>query len=336
MDAKFQKPGMAERFQQLGYLLKNTVTVIGRDTDILGPWIRTVIYAVVMVSAFFGCVAAYAIGAGGTGTLLLLTAFALFFYKYFYYVRQDMAQAWLVAETLRGRDAVPGEGRERVKGLKSQARGLGWTALVFAWVRSQSDDNQKGGITGMLIKLVLTGLNEVWDLARHFLTPAVTVDEYSLSEGLGQLKTLRNSVPEVLVGVFGIDIAGGAAATLMTPVYLVLIAVAIGLGLLIGDSMSAFYVGEIGNLFGDNPPAWLAGQPLPFNGLPLLVALWLGKLMGSIFARAVDSVKIIYFTIFYMRITHADALAPELLTELDAYLRTEKKQPSESDGPSAP
>lgn len=333
MDTKFEKPGMGERFAQLGYLLKNTVTVVGRDTDIVGPWLRTAIYAAVMITAFFGCVAAYTMGFVGIGTLLLFIALAMFVYKYFYYTRQDMAQAWLVAETVRGRDAVPGDGRKRVADLKSQARGLGWAALAFAWVRSRADDNKGGGIGGMVIGLVLSGLSEVWDLAKHFLAPAVTVDEYSLRDGLGQLKTLRNAVPEALVGVFGIDIAGGAATTLMAPIYLILIIAAVGLGLLIGDGLPAFYAGQIRTLFGDNPPAWLAGHPLAFNWLPLLVALWLGKLFGAVFARVVDSVKTVYFTLFYMRIAHADDIAPDLRTELNAYLRIEDNGPDEAGEP---
>ena len=109
MDQTFEKPGLGERVQQLGYLLKHTVTIVGRDTDIVGPWLRTAIYATLMVTAFFGGIAAIALNAGGIGTLLLLAAFALFVYKHFYYTRQDMAQSWLVAETaLRlGRSAHP-------------------------------------------------------------------------------------------------------------------------------------------------------------------------------------------------------------------------------------
>lgn len=333
MSTKFRKPGMGERIQQLGYLLKNTVTIIGRDTDIIGPWLRTVIYAAVMITAFFGGVLAYTLGASGIGTLLLCAAFLLFFYKYFYYTRQDMAQSWLVAETVRGRDAVPGDGRKRVRGLKSQARGLGWAALVFAYIKSRADgDGEKRGIIGSIIRLVLAGLYEVWDLAKHFLAPAITVDEYSLRDGLGELKTLRNSVPETLVGVFGIDIAGGAARTLMAPIYIVLVLAALGLGVLIGNGVPAFYAGDITSLLGDKAPAWMDGHPLPLNLLPLLVVLWLGKLFGAILARVVDSVKIIYFTLFYMRITHPADIAPDLREELTAYLRIETEPAGQPTG----
>lgn len=323
MGQKFEKPGLGERFQQLGYLLKNTVTIIGRDTDIVGPWLRTSIYAAVMVTAFFAAIAAIAMGAGGIGTLLLLAAFALFFYKYVYYTRQDMVQSWLVAETVRGRDAVPGDGRKRVDGLKSQARSLGWASLGFAFISSRAGSGEGGGIQAMIIRLLLSALTEVWDLAKHFLTPAVTVDECGLRDGVDRMKSLRNSVPETLVGVFGIDIAGGAAGTLITPVYLVLIIIAVALGFAVGDASPAFYAGDVRAMLGNDAPAWLGDSALSFSWLPLLIALWLGKVLGAIFARVVDSAKTIYFTLFYMRISHADEIAPDLREQLDGYLRIE-------------
>lgn len=321
MSQKFHKPGLAERFQQLGYLLKNTVTIIGRDTDIIGPWLRTAIYATVMVTAFFGCIAAYALGAGGVGTVLLLVALVMFVYKYFYYVRQDMVLSWMVTQTIRGEDAVPGDGHERVRGLKSQARGLGWVALVFAFMKSRANTNKEGGFGAVIISIVLAGLSEVWDLARHFLAPVITVDKQSLRGSLEQLKKLRDAVPETLVGVFGIDIAGGVVATLMVPLYLLLLIAALWLGLLVGHDISAFYAGDLRGLLGNNAPTWLGSGDLAFNWLPMLIALWLGKLFGAVLARVVGSVKIIYFTLFYMRIAHAEEIVPDLREELDAYLR---------------
>lgn len=330
MDQNFEKPGLGERFQQLGHLLKHTVTIIGRDTDIIGPWLRMAIYATVMVTAFFGAVAAIALGVGGIGTLLLLTAFALFFYKYFYYTRQGMAQSWLVAETIRGRDAVPGDGRKRARGLKSQARSLSWASLGFAFVSSRAGSGEGGGLQTMVIRVLLSALTEVWDLAKHFLTPAVTVDECGLRDGVERMKSLRNSVPETLVGVFGIDIAGGAAGMLIAPVYLVLIIVAVALGFAVGDASPAFYAGDVRAMLGNDAPAWLGNSALPFSWLPLLIALWVGKVFGAIFARVVDSAKTIYFTLFYMRIAHADEITPDLREQLDGYLRI-KSNPAEDD-----
>lgn len=336
MAQEFKKPGLGERFQQLGYLLKNTVTIVGRDADIVGPWVRMAIYATVMVTAFFSAIAAIALGAGGIGTLLLLFAFILFVYKYFYYTRQGMAQSWLVAETVRGRDAVPGDGHKRVRGLKSQARSLGWVSLGFAFVSSRASSDEGGGLKNMIIRLLLSALTEVWDLAKHFLIPAVVVDECSLRDGATRMKSLKDSVPETLVGVFGIDIAGGAAVMLMAPVYLLLIVVAVALGFAVGDASPAFYAGDLRVMLGDSTPAWLGQGALLFSWLPLLIALWLGKICGAIFARLVESVKVIYFTLFYLRISHADDITPDLREELDGYLRIESNSAEDGKSPQSP
>lgn len=323
MTQEFTKPGAGERVKQLGFLLKNTVTIIGRDTGIVGPWRRAAVYAAVMVTLFFAAIFAIAVDRGGLGTLLLVVALLMFVYKYFFYVRQDMAQSWLVAESVRGRKASLADARKRVGGLRGRVWVLGWCALLFAYIGSKAAQESKG-IKGLIVKVTLWALTEVWDLARHFLTPAVTVDDCSLKEGVGKMKDLRHAVPETLVGVFGIDIAGGAAGTLITPVYTVLIVLAIGAGLLVGDSFAAFHFGDLGEMFSDSPPAWLDGRH--FSWLPLLVALWLCKLLGAVLQRVVESLKNIYFTLFYMRLAHAEEIAPELQGELEGFLKMERPE----------
>src|SRR5690625_7636003 len=114
MTQEFTRPGAGERVKQLGYLLKNTVTIVGRDTGIVGPWRRAAVYAAVMVTMFFAAIFAIAVDRGGMGTLLLLAARLMCVYKNFFYVRQDMAQSWLVAESTRGRTATPADSRNRV------------------------------------------------------------------------------------------------------------------------------------------------------------------------------------------------------------------------------
>src|SRR5690625_4349127 len=288
MTQEFTRPGAGERVKQLGYLLKNTVTIVGRYTGIVGPWRRAAVYAAVMVTMFFAAIFAIAVDRGGLGTLLLLAALLMFVYKYFFYVRQDMAQSWLVAESVRGRKASLADARKRVGGLRGRVWVLGWCSLLFAYIGSKAAQESKG-IRGLIVKVTLWALTEVWDLARHFLTPAVTVDDCSLKEGVGKMKDLRHAVPETLVGVFGIDIAGGAAGTLITPVYTVLIVLAIGAGLLVGDSIAAFHFGGLGDVFSDSPPAWLDGRH--FSWLPLLLALWLCKLLGAVLQRVVEDRK---------------------------------------------
>ena len=72
-----------------------------------------------------------------------------------------------------------------------------------------------------------------------------------------------------------------------------------------------------------------------FLWLPLLIAIWLGKLGSVVLDRLTNSVKVIYFSIFYMRITHAEDIIPEIRGELDSYLRMEAEDPEPVANPSS-
>src|SRR5699024_5717755 len=161
-------------------------------------------------------------------------------YKYSYYTRQGMMQSWLVAQTVLGHETSSGDGQKRLKTLKPQARVLGLVALAFGFVQSRAKESD-----GFMIKVLLSDLTASCDLAKHFLSPAVTVDGYGLKEGAQQLKILRNAVPETLVGVFGIDIAGGALRTLLGPMTIIIIAIGVALGFWVGDAVPAFNLGDL-------------------------------------------------------------------------------------------
>ncbi len=133
-------------------------------------------------------------------------------------------------------------------------------------------------------------------------------------------------MPETLVGVFGIDIMGRAVGTIMAPIYALLVLAGVGIGLLFGAELPAsLSAGQLGDLFPGDYPAWVpVGPDTVFNWLPLFICLWIGKMAGSIFERLVTSVKVIYFTLFYARLMHADALAPDIREELESYLKLDE------------
>jgi hypothetical protein len=133
---------------------------------------------------------------------------------------------------------------------------------------------------------------------------------------------LRDNVPETLAGVFGIDIAARAVGAIMGPVYLLLVVGSGALGLWIGNDLPAFHVGEMAGLLGQ-AGIDVDAESLYFAWLPTLIALWIGKLGSVVLERTTTTVKVIYFTIFYMRITHADSIIDEIRGELDRYLRME-------------
>lgn len=331
MQQTLRKPGFGERLKQLAYLLKHTFTIIGRDPGIVRPWVRMTIYGLVLTCVFFSAITAFIVGANGIGTLLLLVSIVLFFYRYFFDTRQELRQSWLVSEALKGEKRSADQAAARVKALAWTARKIALIDMLVAWVMSLSG---KSGKAGALVRLLMRGLEEVWDLVNHYLLPSAAVDGYGIRDSVSRMGTLKDNVPETLAGVFGIDIAARAVGSIMVPIYMVLFVAALALGLWLGDAVPAFYAGDARELF-NNVEAGFLPEEMHFSWLPLLVALWLAKLGGVVLDRLTNSVKVIYFSIFYMRITHAEDIVPEIRGELDSYLRMEAEEPEPVADPSS-
>lgn len=316
---RFRKPGLSERFAQLGYLLKHTATIAGRDRDILTPVLRTVVFSVILVTLFFAMIAAYVVEANGAGTLFLLAWLGVGFYHFFYFNRQELALSWLVFETAAGRNRSFAEATEHAGRLGGQIRMLALLDMVAAWIAWRRGNSNN---TGLLTNLVLGAMTEGWDLVNHFLLPAFAVDGVGFRDGMSKLRATRENVPETLVGVFGIDVIGRVVATIVAPLYILLIIVGLIVGVWASATMpAAFEAGCLGDVL---PPEAFDYLPVSadsmFNWLPLFVCIFLGKLVSSSFKRVVTGVKVIYFTLFYARILHSGELAPDIRDELESYL----------------
>ncbi len=306
----------SDRLSRIGYLLKHTFTVVGRDTDTVTPWGWMVGYAVVMVTAFFTGIFASFVGArlvatGGFGLAVLM-----FLYKYFFYNYREMAQSWLVYETICGRDRSYADAKQAAKERKSGVRKLAGLDILMAYLMSKRSGDSKSW-TDWLVNLFLTGLEEVWDLVNHYMLPAIAIDRLTLTDGVKKMKELRNQVPETLTGVFGIDFIGRIIGQVTGGMYFVLILLAGGIMYFGGEALPEAFAFT----FQENP---LGRSPLVLNMLPLLIGLYVAKIFGVAFERTVTSVKVIYFTIFYTQITHRDRIADELQPELVSFLRMEE------------
>ncbi|MFW6094207.1 MAG: hypothetical protein ACODAC_09560 [Pseudomonadota bacterium] len=318
MTTRFRRPSLTERFTQLGYLLKNTATIVGRDADILQPLVRMGIYAASLVCVFFAVVWLYATGANGTATMLLGVCTVAFVYKFFYYNRQELAMSWLVYETAGGRDRNLDDAHAQVRELGSQIRTLALLDMAAAWIARRSRNDKQGFIDG----LVLSALTEGWDLVNHFMLPVFAIERTGFKDGMERLRVVRENVPETLAGVFGIDILGRVVGGVMAPVYVILAVLGTAGGLFLsGWFPAAFNAGEIGALLpADALAALNLSGDTTFNWFPLATAIFLGKLFSAVFERVVTALKVIYFTLFYTRTVRPDALADDLRDELERYL----------------
>lgn len=162
--------------------------------------------------------------------------------------------------------------------------------IVAKMTRQRSD---KQGITGIITGLLLGALSEVWDLLNHYMIPAVVVEGKPLKESLPEIKAIRDNMPATLAGVFGMDFASDALRGLLFLPYLLILAIGAGLGYLLDPVFPS--------------PSWTISNHA-VCWLPMLMALYLNCAIGGVLRACVESVKTIYFTIFYTTIMHEDQI----------------------------
>ncbi|WP_417249517.1 hypothetical protein [Celeribacter sp.] len=311
---EFSKPDKKARLAQLGYLVRHTFTVVGRNRALLAPLIAMWVYATAMVVVFFVGLFLMVNGSGGGGWFLF-GGVLMFFYKYFFYNRAELTLSRLTYDTAIGGTPSHSDARRELAGLGSQVRSLAMLDMAATWVASRK--NKEGG----LMSLLLGGIGEVWDLVNHFMLPAVAIDKLGLREGAGRLKRLKEHVPETLVGVFGVDIMGGVIGTLMAPLYVFGMLAAIVCGLYFGAGLpEAFSAGALRDLSPDIPEIGFIGPDTIFNWLPVFLFVFLGFILQAVLARIVTAIKVVYFTLFYSRLMHPEALDPKMQADLEGYL----------------
>ncbi|WP_138430911.1 hypothetical protein [Fodinibius saliphilus] len=313
MDLDFKKASQSfdslpyqERLKSVLELVKSTLSIVGKDADIIKPWVRMAIYHTFMVSFFFGGLLFWQFSQYGYGILSFFLGFILFLYKHFYNNKQEMRMSWIVYETLIGNDPSFKESVAVDKKLKSQRRKIAWIDIAMAFVNKGKFAG--GGIVKMLMRLFVSGMEEVWDLANHYMIPSVAVDKMDLSLAFKEMKKLKDRIPESLVGVFGIDFLGKIVRQVTIPTY-------------IGLFLISAALGYFGTDFLPTSSIDVNGQPVMFSWLPIILALWLGKLFNNIFERTVTAVKVTYFTVFYTKITHPDRIREDMREELTDYLK---------------
>lgn len=289
---------------------------MGRDADIGRPWVAMLVYAVVMVTAFFAGIISFFVGAGTIGAGCIGLAVLMFAYKYFFYNYKEVAQSWLVYETICGRDRSYGDAKQAARERKWGVRKLAGLDMLMAYLMSQRGGENKGW-GAKLVSWFLAALNEVWDLVNHYMLPAIAIDELSLTEGGKKMKDLRNQVPETLTGVFGIDFIGRIVGQVTGFLYVVLVLLSGGAMYFGAEALPEAFTFT----FEENP---IGEGLLVLNVLPLIVGVYVAKVFGVAFERTITSVKVIYFTIFYTQITHRDRIAEELQPQLVSYLRMEE------------
>ncbi len=309
MHGRFIKKPFKDRLKDTGFLIKNSFTIIGKDKDIKTPTIHMIVLSILITTFIF--ISLYTFFSKQfvfVGILLLLfTLFILVPFKFFYDIRQKADQSWIVYNALAGKDISYSDAHEYTKSQKRNLRLIAFVDILVKYAGTRR--GRKKGIMGFLINLFLTALVEVWDLLSHYMLPAVVIEQRPLKEIVPELKALKNNVPATLVGVFGIDFVGNVVGSLLFPIYLLFLAISVGIGYLV-------------SLVTESTVITLAN--FSFSWVPVLIMMYIVFVISGIFKKIVESVKVIYFTIFYTSITRPMVIIPSIRNEVTHYLLMQK------------
>ncbi|MBT7902728.1 hypothetical protein HN587_02620 [Candidatus Woesearchaeota archaeon] len=294
-----------QRLKDMGYLLKHSFTVIGKDKDIKTPIINMCVFSGIIISLIFLSLLSFFTGTfvfGGV-IILLFTVFFLGIYVYFYNVRQKANLSWIVFNTITGVDISYLDAHNHTKTEKGKLRLIALIDWLMSLTRNRG--GEKKGILSLLVIIFFAALREVWDLLSHYMIPAVVIEKKPLNELIVEIKSLKDNIPATLMGVFGIDFAGSIVGSFLFPIYLIIILIGVGIGYLISLATTITVITISG---------------FSFSWVPVLITAYLVFLVGACVAKFVDSIKMIYFTIFYTSLRYPNKIVPEMKQELTNYL----------------
>lgn len=314
----FKKKSFKDKLKNTGFLIKNSFTIIGKDKDIKVPTIRMIILSTIITFFIYSAILTFVLGKFvGIGILLAVVAlFILIPFSFFYNVRQKANQSWIVYNTICGKNISYTDAHNHTKSEKGKLRIIAFIDILMKYANSQKGN--KKGVIGFLIAVFLSFLSEIWDLLSHYMLPAIVIEQKSLKEIVPQIKALRNNVPATLVGVFGIDFVGTVIGSLFGLIVLIAILISIGLGYIIAI-FTNITVLDLGFF--------------SFSWVPTFAILFLVSIIGGAYAKIVESIKVIYFTVFYTSIMRPMNISEGMKEELTNYLLMDEsdfsaKQPS--------
>lgn len=288
------------KFQDTFFLLKNTYSLLGLNPAVFQPLIRIILVSLIMTTIFWGSILFFFLGTkmAPIGSLGILTVIIMYFWSFFYFTELKLRLSWLACTTACGTKPAFEQAQRMVDSVGGQIRLIAFIDMFFKYLGSLRNSEQQGvwgAIKKLLIDLIVEGAIEIWDLVNHYLIPAIAVDRLTLKAAVVQIKDLRNHVPSVLMGVFGIDFVGDVIIWLVTPLYAILIALAVGLIYLLHPSNQV-------------------------SAMIVIMVLYIGTILHQILGALVETIKVIYFTLFYTLLRHPEQMDSGMKQKTNSFL----------------
>ena len=303
-------PRLGSKGKDVQGLLKNSVTLLGKDIDVFKPSIyMTFIKSIRIVTIFFAFYCFFISDETGKGMLTVLALFIMAPIISYFNMKYKAITCWMIYDVLRGIDTDVSKG-------KNELKGLGFTLFLYSIIdhiiksaTNNSQQEKSGGIVNLIKGIILSVFQEVWDLIKNFSLPSIVIDKVSLTEIPNKLKLIKKNIPGALVGILGIDIVGSVFVSLFSFIQLPSFLIGVGAGYY----AKAFL-----------PEAWLITLPLktPFviNLLPLFITLTCTSIFVSFLNSLVHLVKTTYFTTFYVSISRPNEIDESLRDGVTNYL----------------
>lgn len=314
MIQQFKKKSFRNRLSDTGFLIRNSFTIVGKDKDIKTPSIRMIVLSLIITMITYSSFLFFFLLNIKLGALLFLTTLILRVYRYFFNVREKAKQSWIVYNTACGKDISYNDAHVHTKVQRGRFRIIALVDFLMKRLKN-TVKRQKKGFLNFIIQIAVGFLMEVWDLLSHYMLPAIVIEQKSMKELVPEMKSLKKNIPATLVGVFGIDFVGNVVNNIFN--WLKFFGVI--LGLFIGHFIAqrtdfcVIHVFEFTNVDGDS----FDGS---FCWIPIYVLFFTISILKAIFKNIVDSIKVIYFTIFYTAIRLPDSISPEMKEELNSFL----------------
>jgi hypothetical protein len=118
----------------------------------------------------------------------------------------DGALSFMVLETVQGKKAEFGRGLGRAFKQAGSLVVYAIVGLIIMIFVSSLRDNRNDSFIAAIIKNIFAGMiEEAWDIAGHFMLPAIVLKQHSFTQAAKELTTLTKHIPQALVGGFAFD-----------------------------------------------------------------------------------------------------------------------------------
>ena len=183
-------------------IVRETFSLVGKDKSlyippllnlILGFCIFTFAGIIIITGYLTNQIGLVIIGVFTVGIGFILSSFL------------DAALSWMVLEVVQGKDTTLMQGLGRAFKKSGSVIAYGIVSFIIMLFVSQLRSKDSGMIVNIVKSFFANVVEEAWDIAGHFLLPAIILQDHKLSDAIKELPKLTSHIPQALVGGFAFD-----------------------------------------------------------------------------------------------------------------------------------